>query len=136
MLARSPAGILNVRYARSTSNLFVDFAAPASPRYWKLAYNTPEKSTGTETAAGGGAGLVVSGAGCCASNATGRSIPMTTGKSFIENLRGGFRRRELISIYSAAAQPLPAEVEHSREMKPSSHRLCMPSAGNSRASLP
>src|SRR5438552_6634280 len=74
MLARSPAGILKVRYARSRSNLFVDFAVPLSPRYWKLAYNTPEKSTGTETVVvgtgGGGAGLVVS-AGCCALNAKG-----------------------------------------------------------------
>src|SRR6266550_8619988 len=85
MLARSPAGILNVRYARSTSNLLVDFAAPASPRYWKLAYNTPEKSTGTETAAGGAAGLVVSGAGCCASNAAGSRRQETTGDTFIEN---------------------------------------------------
>src|SRR5450756_1111090 len=90
MLARSPAGILKVRYARSTSNLFCDFDGPLSPRYWKLAYSTPEKSTGMETTAGGGggAGLVVS-VGCWADSANGRanSPSATIVVAFSEHLR-------------------------------------------------
>src|SRR6267143_4405868 len=71
MLARSPAGIRNVRYARSRSNLFCDFVAPFAPWFWKFAYSTPEKSTGMDTVGlGGGAGLVVS-AGCWAASASG-----------------------------------------------------------------
>src|SRR6478736_9795422 len=94
MLARSPAGIRNVRYARSRSNLFCAFAAPLSPRYWKFAYNTPEKSMGIETVAaggggGGGAGCVVS-AGCCAESAKGTPRAATAPRMivlFIERLR-------------------------------------------------
>src|SRR5574340_131974 len=61
-LARSPAGILNVRYARSMSNLLVafpSFAALVAESVWtsKLPKTTPEKSSeGVFTCAGGGWG--------------------------------------------------------------------------------